>query len=827
MSIRICATEMKHEETRARSAALALLSLCSCLSSLLIGAEVDVEKLPPPIVRQIDFATDIRPIFEQSCLRCHGTERPKSKFSLATREAALKGGTEGIDIIPGDSAKSPLIHYVAGLVPDLQMPPPEKGDPLTREQIAVLRAWIDQGAVWEKFDPAQYAAHFSFTPAVRWVTVSGNARKFQEHQWVRRGFTEGVSDFNITQKTTNGSSVAIYGHALTEDYKLRLDLRKDEVGFARFGVEQFRKYYDDRGPYYRFQPSGFATQTRNNFRLERDLHMDVGKAFAEFGLTRPDWPEIVLGYEYQFKNGSRSIEEWGPVVQRNSTNIVTRHIYPAYKTVDEDVHVLRLDISHEIAGTHVENNLRVEFSNLETKRVADTDFPSGHLSPAALTETRETHEQFSIANALHGEKSITDWLFASAGYLFSHFEADATLNQTNYDSGGRPAGDTFWMANDITLREDAHVFNANLLGGPWDGFTAALGVANEWSDQRGFGNPNYREGDPNDPMNLPQNSFGFVANTTERVVVQENVILRYTKIPATVLFAEARLRQERDDKFEQQAGDHDFLRDTDIATDWQEYLGGFEVSPWRWASLNASYKYRVHESDFHDDLDQQPAGQAGQGYPAFIRSRETKSDMFEARLALRPASWLRMTLSYRLAFTDYRTETDPVFLQINPTNPPVLQTRGGWVFAGENDVSTYSANVTLTPWRRLALSGTVLYQQSRTWTADHAGAIVVPYRGDTYSVVGSSTFTLTPRTDLMASYSFSRARFAQHNAASALPLGIDYDSHGVQVGIAHRFNSYVGASVQYGFFDYTEPTAHGVGDYTAHMVFGMISIRLP
>src|SRR5882672_7982939 len=69
------------------------------------AAEVDVSKLPPPAARTIDFTADIKPIFEAICLRCHGTERPKSHFSLATRDTALKGGDNGIDIIPGDSAK--------------------------------------------------------------------------------------------------------------------------------------------------------------------------------------------------------------------------------------------------------------------------------------------------------------------------------------------------------------------------------------------------------------------------------------------------------------------------------------------------------------------------------------------------------------------------------------------------------------------------------------------------------------------------------------------------------------------------------------------------
>src|SRR6185369_9536351 len=123
------------------------------IGSSVLAAEIDESKLPPPATNRIDFARDIKPIFESSCFRCHGVERPKSKYSLATRESALKGGENGVDILPGQSAKSPLIHYVSGLAEDIEMPPKGKGDPLTSEQIGLLRAWIDQGVQWSAPEP--------------------------------------------------------------------------------------------------------------------------------------------------------------------------------------------------------------------------------------------------------------------------------------------------------------------------------------------------------------------------------------------------------------------------------------------------------------------------------------------------------------------------------------------------------------------------------------------------------------------------------------------------------------------------------------------------
>ena len=192
------------------------------------------------------------------------------------------------------------------------------------------------------------------------------------------------------------------------------------------------------------------------------------------------------------------------------------------------------------------------------------------------------------------------------------------------------------------------------------------------------------------------------------------------------------------------------------------------------------------------------------------------------RLKWRPASLLRTTLSYQLALTDYQVRTDSAFL--NATN---LISPGGRMLAGEQDSSTYSVNVTMTPWRRWMLSTTLSYRELHTWTEDHTNGVVAPYRGDTFSVAASSTFALTLNTDLIGGYSFSRSRFAQNNASKGLPLGIDYDLHSLQFGVAHRFTTNVSASVQYGFFKYDEPTARSFNDYTAHMVFGMITVRFP
>ena len=109
-------------------------------------------KLPPAAKAKVSYKKDIKPLIEKSCLNCHGPKkRPKGKFRIDTRELALKGGYEGVAIIPGKSEKSPLIYYMNYQVVDYEMPPEGKKDypKLNREQIGLMRAWIDQGVNYD------------------------------------------------------------------------------------------------------------------------------------------------------------------------------------------------------------------------------------------------------------------------------------------------------------------------------------------------------------------------------------------------------------------------------------------------------------------------------------------------------------------------------------------------------------------------------------------------------------------------------------------------------------------------------------------------------
>ena len=117
----------------------------------------DLAHPTPPVpmaknVQKVDFAQQIKPLLERLCVACHSGEKARGLFRVDGRDAILKGGaSRAAAIVPGHSEKSSLIDYVSGNVPESEMPPRavrERSPALSPDEVALLRAWIDQGAEW-------------------------------------------------------------------------------------------------------------------------------------------------------------------------------------------------------------------------------------------------------------------------------------------------------------------------------------------------------------------------------------------------------------------------------------------------------------------------------------------------------------------------------------------------------------------------------------------------------------------------------------------------------------------------------------------------------
>jgi Protein of unknown function (DUF1553)/Protein of unknown function (DUF1549)/Planctomycete cytochrome C len=149
----------------------------------------------------VNFAREVRPILSDHCFACHGPDDKarKAGLRLDTKEGAfakLKSGS--LAVVPGKPEESELIDRIESDDPDLHMPPKKSGKPLTADQVANLRRWVEQGGAW--------STHWSFEtprkPALPSVKNAGWAVNEIDRFILARLEAEGLSPSPAAAKTT-------------------------------------------------------------------------------------------------------------------------------------------------------------------------------------------------------------------------------------------------------------------------------------------------------------------------------------------------------------------------------------------------------------------------------------------------------------------------------------------------------------------------------------------------------------------------------------------------------------------------------------------------
>jgi len=121
---------------------------------------------------KIDFARDIQPIFAAHCTQCHGPDKQNSGLNLTDSvsiQAKLKSGKRAI--VRSQPSQSEILRRLTTNDTDELMPPPDKGQKLSAQDIAKIRQWIAEGAEW--------SVHWAYRPLQEEVPFVKNSN------WIR------------------------------------------------------------------------------------------------------------------------------------------------------------------------------------------------------------------------------------------------------------------------------------------------------------------------------------------------------------------------------------------------------------------------------------------------------------------------------------------------------------------------------------------------------------------------------------------------------------------------------------------------------------------
>lgn len=132
-----------------------------------VGLILSPAAMSAQVTGKVDFARDVLPILKEHCYECHGPEKQMNGFRLDRRRDALRGGVQS-DMGAGNAEGTRLYQKLIGTKVGQRMPAGKP--PLPPEQIAIIKAWIDQGIVW----PDEFSGEKPLLP------IDANAAKVVE-----------------------------------------------------------------------------------------------------------------------------------------------------------------------------------------------------------------------------------------------------------------------------------------------------------------------------------------------------------------------------------------------------------------------------------------------------------------------------------------------------------------------------------------------------------------------------------------------------------------------------------------------------------------------
>jgi hypothetical protein len=110
-----------------------------------------IQRKPIPNVQEALVYSDIiQPLLQEKCYNCHGKNKQKGRLRMDDSLRLMKGGKDGVVIVPGNAEKSEMIKRLSLPREDDDHMPPKEKPQLTQQEIALIHWWIASGAPFNK-----------------------------------------------------------------------------------------------------------------------------------------------------------------------------------------------------------------------------------------------------------------------------------------------------------------------------------------------------------------------------------------------------------------------------------------------------------------------------------------------------------------------------------------------------------------------------------------------------------------------------------------------------------------------------------------------------
>ena len=250
------------------------------------------------------------------------------------------------------------------------------------------------------------------------LITSGDTALFEQQHHVSGDVFGGIHDLHLEQTFDKNGQFTMDGHAIfdTGDYNLTLSLSKPDLGYIKAGYDQFRSYYDGNGGFFPVDGAFLPPPIP-------EMYITRGMAWFEMGLQLPDWPEIIIRYSHEFRQGQKDSTEWGDttVTGLPPGASTSRKIVPSYRDINEARDIISLEASKTFGNTDVGLGMRYEHENNNN----DYNFERGAGAANQRFVTDKESQNFDLFSG-HAttETRFSDSLWLTTAYSYTTLTSD-------------------------------------------------------------------------------------------------------------------------------------------------------------------------------------------------------------------------------------------------------------------------------------------------------------------------------------------------------------------------------------------------------------------
>jgi len=675
--------------------------------------------------------------------------------------------------------------------------------------------------------------------AIGGAITSGDRAQFeQEHRLPGDQVYGGIQDLHFEGTVGKDALFSIDGHALWDfnDYDITVQLAKPNLGYIKAGYTEFRSWYDGNAGFFPHNDVFFDPSYP-------EMHVDRGDAWIELGLRAPDWPEITIRYDHEFRFGQKDSTVWGDT---NLTGLQppynsTRKIVPSFRNIDEKRDIFSFEASKTFGNTDVLLGMRYEHNtddySLNMERGAG-QLPPVVPSPGQQRKVTQTQNDDVDLFSGHGvtETRITDNFWFTAGYSYTTITNDLSGSRifgTHWDEAfGEPVPtlvnrDHSFIDLAGTAQIKENVFNANLFWMPFESLAILSGFRytheNNDSDSTFLAEETVPNTPPFTPLN-PAGGFHFGppipaegARNSDDNLFAEMVELRYTGIKDWLFYFEGEWEEDFGNVNEFQNIDEEIPLDKDTNALSQKYTIGATWYPTMRLNLAGQYFHRIatYDEDVFTAI-----------FPR-LNHQDWTVDDFNIRVTFRPKlpTWIG-TLALVTRYDFVHTSIDGQW-EVFPQDDLLAELQ-----TGEIKQHVISESLNWNPLPRFFLQANVSYVLNQTDTpansidlVPNAGPTVLNFRNDYWTVTSGIGYVIDDKTDFYADYYFYCANDYVNNAAVAVPYGEGATEQAVSATVTRKLSKNMRLLLKYGYSNYRDVTSGGHNNYQAHSLFSSLQIR--